>query len=268
MTARAGDIELHATASSARLLDRPFAVTLRTLPRPLGVSIAMAVSTNVAPSNIELHHPAADRRPERHVDLVFKIAARLRTLIGHLAAAAASEDAGKNILEPPTSPAGSFSAAGASAFKEIGEVKAAEIDVALSAGRPATREASRKVAGPGLSAAARIRVRGSRIDVVGIKPKLIVNLPLFRIAEDVIRLGKSLELFLGSFVARIYIRMILAGKLAKRLANVVDGRRLLYPKNAVIIFIFGLGGHGLAVSHHLSEGSSSRAGSKDPYLTT
>src|SRR5208282_2063686 len=78
----------------------------------------------------------------------------------------------------------------------------------------------------------------------------VVNLPLFGVAEDVVGLGKSLELFFCPFVARIDVGMILARQLAKRLANVVGRGRLLYAENAVIVFIFGWGGHGLAIVLH------------------
>src|SRR5208337_3364694 len=94
MAARASDIEFHPPAG---LLNRPFAVALRTYPRSFDISIAVAVSANIAARDIELHHPAANRRPERHVDLVLEIASRLRSLLGSLTASASSKNAGKNI---------------------------------------------------------------------------------------------------------------------------------------------------------------------------
>ena len=114
--------------------------------------------------------------------------------------------------------------------------------------RPPGKPPPKSPAPPRLAAAARVRLRRGRIDIVGIEPELVVNLSLLGIAENVVGLGKSLELLFRGLVARIDVRMILARKLAKRLADVVGGGRLLYPENAVIVFIFSLGGHGLAVS--------------------
>src|ERR1019366_1297650 len=97
MASGTGDVELH---PAARLLDRPLAMTLKTLPRRLDEAIAAAVPADIAPGDIELHHAAANRRPEGHVDLVLQIAARLRAGLGCLATPAATEDAGENIAEP------------------------------------------------------------------------------------------------------------------------------------------------------------------------
>ena len=155
---------------------------------------------------------------------------------------------------PPPEPLELLRPPAARAFEQIGKIKPAKIDVARPARLPsASRKPSAKIRRPPrLPAAARIGLRRSRIDVVGVKPKLVVNLPLLGIAENVVGLGKSLELFFRRLVARIDVRMILARKFAKRLADVVGRGGLLYAKNAVIVFIFGLGGHGLAVSLQFS----------------
>ena len=120
--------------------------------------------------------------------------------------------------------------------------------------RPASREASAKVAGAGprLSAAARVGLGRGRIDIVGIEPELVVDLPLFGIAEDVVGLGKRLKLFFSGFVARIDVRMILACQFAERLADLVGGSGLLYAENAVVVFVFGLGGHVSEIGSKLS----------------
>src|ERR1019366_5907832 len=97
MASGTGDVELH---PSARLLDRALAVALRTLPRSFDEAIAVAVSADIAPGNVELHHTATDRRPEGHVDLVLKVATRLRACLGGFTATAATENAGENIAEP------------------------------------------------------------------------------------------------------------------------------------------------------------------------
>src|SRR5208282_156583 len=207
----------------------------------------VAVSTDIAPRDIQLHHAATDRGPERHVDLVLKIAARLRPLFGSLTVPAASEDAREDVAAAAARAARTLTPASARPLEQIGKVKAPEINVARSARPMASRKAAAKVAGasPRLSAAARISLGRSRIDIVGVKPELIVNLPLLGITEDVVGLGKSLELFFRRLVPGVDVRMILARKLAKRLADVVGGGGLLHAKNAVIVF--GLGGHVLAV---------------------
>src|SRR5216684_4662216 len=99
MAARAGDVEFHPAAG---LFNRPLTVTLRTLSRSLDVSVAVAVPADIAPGDIQFHHPATDRRPERHVDLVLKIAARFRALVGRLTTPATCENAGEDIAEPAT----------------------------------------------------------------------------------------------------------------------------------------------------------------------
>ncbi len=88
-------------------------------------------------------------------------------------------------------------------------------------------------------ASARVGLGSRGIDVVGIKTELVVNLPLLGIAQNVVGFREGLELFLGSFVPGIYVRMIFAGKFAERLANVVRRGRLLYPEKFVIIFFSG-----------------------------
>jgi len=66
---------------------------------------------------------------------------------------------------------------------------------------------------PGISLSRR------RIDIVRIKSYLVVDLAFLGIAENVIRLGESLELFLRGLVSRINVRMVFPRQLAKRLAN-------------------------------------------------
>ena len=75
-------------------------MTLRTLSRSFDKAIAVAVPADIAPGDIQLHHSAADRGPEGHVDLVLKIAARFRALVDCLTASTAREKAGEDITEP------------------------------------------------------------------------------------------------------------------------------------------------------------------------
>src|SRR5260370_26321914 len=91
MAPRAGHIELH---PSAGLSSRPLAMTLRTLSRSFDRPVAVAIPADITPGDIQLHHSAADRRPERHVDLVLEIAARFPTVVDRLTASAAREMGG------------------------------------------------------------------------------------------------------------------------------------------------------------------------------
>src|SRR5882724_11098476 len=123
MAARAGDVELH---TPARLFDRSLTVTLRTLSRSFNESIAVTVSANIAPCDVEFHHSAANRCPERDVDLIFKIAARLWAFVDRLATAAARKNARENIAKPAAGVARRLSPAGARAFEKIRKIKAAK----------------------------------------------------------------------------------------------------------------------------------------------
>src|SRR5439155_14128473 len=91
-------------------------------------------------------------------------------------------------------------------------------------------------------ATASIGLGGCGIDVVRIKAKLVVNFALLGIAQNVVGFRERLEFFFGCFVSGIDVRVILARKLAKRLADVVHRGGLLYAEDFVIVF-FGCGGH-------------------------
>src|ERR1700692_4757170 len=243
MASRTSHIKLH---PPARLFNRSLAMTLRTFPRSLHIPIAVAIPANIAPSNIQLHHPAANRRPERNVDLILKITPRLRPS-RHRLAPAASKNAGENILESAASTTRtSAPTAAASSFKQIRKIKPAKINVARPTRLPpSTRKAAAKITRPRsrLPTAASISIRRSRIDAVRIKSQLIVNLPLLGIAKNIVRLGQSLKLFLRRLIPRVNVRMILASKLPKRLADIIRRRRLLYSQHTVIIFVFSLSSH-------------------------
>src|ERR1700733_4240229 len=96
MAARARDIKLH---PPARLLDRPFAMALRTFPWRLHISIPVAVPAHFAARDIQLHHTPANRRPERHINLILEIAAFLRPCVSRVAAPAAGENIRENIAK-------------------------------------------------------------------------------------------------------------------------------------------------------------------------
>src|SRR5580692_5905500 len=198
----------------------------------------MASRAKVAPSNVQPHDAAPDRRPEGDVDLVFQIRPRLRPFVRR--AATAAEHTGEDILEASASGAGGFPTATAT-FEQVGEIKAAEIKICAlpaRARRLPAREPSGKSAGrpSGSAARAGIGIRRRGINVVRIKPKLVVNLALLGIAQDIVGFRKRLELLLRGLVSRIDVGMVLARKFAERFANVLGGGRLFYAKRGVVVF--------------------------------
>jgi len=75
-----------------------------------------------------------------------------------------------------------------------------------------------------------------RIDLVGIKPERVVDLPLLLVTQNIVGLGDFLESFLSLLITRIHVRMIFARKFAKGLANILRRGRLLYAQNSVVVF--------------------------------
>src|ERR1051325_11351030 len=96
MAARTRHVELHASAGLGNL---PTASTLRAFARGLDMSRAMAVAAGVASRNVETHDAAADRCPERHVDLIFEIGTRLWAFFCYARPAASAEDAREDVAE-------------------------------------------------------------------------------------------------------------------------------------------------------------------------
>src|SRR5579883_613880 len=94
---------------------------------------------------------------------------------------------------------------------------------------------ARRSAWMGMIAAGRSLCR-RRVNLVRIEAKLVVNLALFLVAENVIGLRDFLELLLGLFISRIHIRMVFSRKFAEGLADFVRSGRLLYAQNCIIIF--------------------------------
>src|SRR6185369_7265570 len=88
-----------------------------------------------------------------------------------------------------------------------------------------------------LSASARIRVSRRLIDVVRIKSDLVVDLPLLRVAQNIVGFRDFFELLLRLLVIRIHIRMVFARKFAERLPNILGRRRFLHTQNPVIILL-------------------------------
>src|SRR5258706_3825550 len=73
LATRARHVELHPPAG---LGDLSLSIALRTLSRRFDVTLPVAICADILPRNVQPHHAASDRRPERHVYLIFKIGAR------------------------------------------------------------------------------------------------------------------------------------------------------------------------------------------------
>src|ERR1700733_5741873 len=180
----------------------------------------MARAANVAPRNVQPHHAAADGRPEGNVDLVFEVRPRFRSFVRR--AAAPAEHAGEDVLEASVSGRAGFPAA-AGAFDKIREIEPVEIKICarttLAAGLSAWKPSldTRRTSAP--TARAGIGIGRRRINVVGIKPDLVVNLSLFWIENDIVGLGECLEFLFGTLVAGIDVGMVFARKFAERLAD-------------------------------------------------
>ncbi len=167
-----------------------------------------------------------------------------------LAAPGPAEDVGEDVAEATA--AGATSGCSC-AFSIVVEIEAAEIEghfLRIGVSPACALAWSRAAESPrAKSAAARVSFGRGGIDVVGVEAELVVDLALLRIAEDVVGLGDLLELLLGRLVPGIHVGVIFARKFTERLADIIRGRRLLDPEQAVIIFVFVVG-----CSHVLASG--------------
>src|SRR5215469_10844950 len=214
------------------------AVALRADPRLLDVAAAPATRANVLAGDIQTHYSAANRRPERHVHLIFEIAARLRARGSSAGAARASaEDAGEDVTK---SAATRGAAPAPCTFVHVSEIEAAEVESAAGTARarPGSGLRPRKSAKPSRSGGspARVGLGGGGIDVVGIKAELVVNFALLGIAQNVVGFRDGLEFFFGRFVSGIDIGMIFTRKLTEGFANVFRRGGFLDAENFVIVF--------------------------------
>src|SRR3954451_471152 len=224
-------VKLHAPAG---LLDRTLALALRAHARSFNVAVPTTICTGIAPCNVQAHYSAPDCCPERYVYLILEIRSRLGPL--RRCSAASAKDAGENIakasaaaaLPPPA-------ACGPATLEEVGKIESAEVEIrALRSSSASVRHAA-ETSSAGRPAA-RIGFCRSRIDIVGIKAELVVNLALFRIAQDVIGFGDGFELFFRGLVSGVDVGMVLAGKFTKRLADVLGRGGFFNAQRFVIIF--------------------------------
>src|ERR1700722_10880334 len=229
-TPRALDIELHPPAH-LRPLPRP--MTLRALHTSTRCRFALARRTDLLPLNLQPRHPAPHRGPEVNAHLILKIGPRLSPA---RRVPPSAEHTAKNVLEAAAKAATRLLLRTPPALK-IRKIEPAKIKWDLLA---AMARSPAAITPPSATAtripAPRRRLRSRRIDVVRIETKLIVDLSLLVVAQNIVRLGDLLELFLGLFVIRIHVRVVLPRSLAKRLANLIRRRRLLHTQRAVIVF--------------------------------
>src|SRR5579863_175264 len=189
VAARAGRIELHAPPG---LRDLATPAALGTRAWRFDIALTVAGSADNAPGDVQLHDAAPDRGPERNVNLVLQVRPRLRPFVRR--AATPPEHAGEDVFETAAPGAGGFPAA-TTAFEQVGEIEAAEIEICaltsralgLSARKP-SGESPRRPTSP--AARAGIGISRCRINVVRVKPKLVVNLPLLGIAQNIVGLGE------------------------------------------------------------------------------
>src|SRR5712692_2123661 len=234
VAAGTGHIELHPAPS---LGDLTFPAALRASASGLDKTVSVAMGAGVVPADGQAHHPAADSGPEGNIYLIFEVGAGLGSF--RCRPATPAKDAGKDVAESARTACLPASAS----LEEIGEVEPVEVKV-RALGSAATRliawEAARKSSGA--PARAGIGFSCGRIDIVGIKTDLVVDLALFGIAQDIVGLGDGLEFLFRRFVAGIHVGVILASKLAERLANLLGRGGFLHTEEFVVV-LFGRGGH-------------------------
>src|SRR5262249_42218360 len=191
---RTRHVELHAPAG---LRNMSFAAARGASPRRAHYTVASAVAASIEVLDVDLHHRAANRVPETDVDLVFEIAARLRTA-PHACSRASAEDARKDV--PKTPPTGG--GLSASAARVVGKIKAAEVKrLALCLACTAPRTRPRAEPSGSEAPASSIGLCRRRIDIVGVETELIVDLALLGIAQDVVGFGDIFETLFSFLIA-------------------------------------------------------------------
>src|ERR1035438_2972842 len=96
VAARARQVDLP-PSTGRRDLPRP--VALRTFPRSFQEALPVTIRANIVARDIQAHHPAADRGPERHVDLVFQIGPGFGTFLRRRCSAPSAEDSSEDVAE-------------------------------------------------------------------------------------------------------------------------------------------------------------------------
>ena len=184
----------------------------------------MARSTHVLPRDVQPYLRAANGLPEIHVQAVFQVGAFFGSARRLGAAAPTAEELAEDVAKRARSGVVLSGRAARALVHVLREIESAEAHARLrSRARPASRTTGR--------------------NVIGIKSVLIVDLPLLRIAQNVVGFLNFLEALFGRFVAGIQVGMILARQPAIRLANLVFFGVARHSQRLVVI-VFAGGRHG------------------------
>src|SRR6185437_554847 len=215
--ARALDVELH---PSAHLRHLARAVALGALHAAPGDRPAMTGRARLLPLNLQPRHSATHRCPEVHVHLILEVGSRLRPARLLFARKDAAEDVAEAAPEAAAGLRSTTARSCPTAALEAGKIEAAEIERHLTGRRLSARAIGCAKSSRSISATRRGLGR-RRIDIVRVEAKLVINLALLLVAEDVVGLRDLLELLLRLLVARVHVRVILARQLAEGLADLL-----------------------------------------------
>ncbi len=184
------------------------------------------------PRNVQAHHAAANRRPEGNVDLILEIGTRPRGPSARLVRRARPRRSIRKCRESCrryrcSSGPGPRCRPGR---KNRNRRNRRERLVPHPPRRESRREILRK--GPSVPLPLPLFpgscisfLRRCRINIVGVKPDLVVDFAFLGIAENVVGLRERLELLLRGLVPRVDVGMVFAGQLAERLAGCPPPRR-------------------------------------------
>ena len=125
---------------------------------------------------------------------------------------------------------GATASAAKKRFEEIAEPGSAKLELnpAAAVAAPLRKSAAWLLA---LPLWRRLKTAGP----VPIRAELIVFLPLFRIAQNLVRFVDLLKFFFGGLFVLGHVRVILARQLSKSAADLVLARRFWHPECLVII---------------------------------
>ncbi len=228
-TARALDIELH---PAAHLRHLAAAVALRALHAAALDATSLAGIALLLALDLQAGNPAADSRPEVDLDLVFEVGSRLRSPCLSTAVEHSAEDVPE--AGPKSSAAFRRRTPAPAPATEVREVEPTEVERHTLTTTATARLRS------SASTAAGVCFRRCRVDRIGVEAKLVVDLALLFVTQDVVRLRDLFELLFGLFVVRVYVRMVFARQLPECLAHLVGRGGLFHAKRAVVVLLLWL----------------------------
>src|SRR6266478_142776 len=207
--ARARHVELHL---AGLLLDRPRSVAGWARLRRADGAGSMTGFAGIQARDGEFLHRAAHGIPKVNLDLIFQVAARFVLRFHRGASPAAAEKLAEEITEARSAARGSGPAA---------EIVAAEVKINIRR----------------FAVLSRAGARSTGRHIVAVKAVLVVDLPLLRVGEHVVRFLQLFEFFFRGLVAGIQVRMILPRQLAERRANILCRRFARHSQQFVIILL-------------------------------